>query len=69
MAAKKIEPIIWKPADIGIEPSKIGAAGRRTMVNKLFQPVYEGKCEIAAGETPEEMAVNLAARLRDARIL
>jgi electron transfer flavoprotein beta subunit len=69
MAAKKIEPLIWKPADIGIEPSKAGAAGRRTMVNRLFQPVHEGKCEIPAGETPEEMAVNLAARLRDARIL
>ena len=69
MTAKKIEPIIWKPADIGIEPSKTGAAGRRTAVNKLFQPVHEGKCEIAAGETPEEMAVNLAAKLREARIL
>jgi len=69
MAAKKLEPVIWKPADIGLEPLKTGAAGRRTMVRKLFQPVYEGKCEIAAGETPEEMAVNLAAKLRDARIL
>jgi len=69
MAAKKLEPVIWKPADIGIETSKTGAAGRRTVLNKLFQPVHEGQCEIAAGETPEEMAVNLAARLRDARIL
>ena len=30
MAAKKMEPVVWKPADIGIEPSKTGAAGRRS---------------------------------------
>jgi electron transfer flavoprotein beta subunit len=69
MAAKKIEPVIWKPADIGLGPSQIGANGRRAELKKLFQPVHEGKCEIAAGDTPEEMAVNLAVKLREARIL
>ena len=69
MAAKKLEPIIWKPADIGIESSGTDNAGKRTKVRKLFQPVHEGKCEFADGENPEEMAVNLAAKLRDARIL
>jgi len=69
MAAKKIEPVIWKPADIGIEPVKAGISGRRTKVRKLFQPVHEGKCDFAAGETPEEMAVNLAIKLREAKVL
>jgi electron transfer flavoprotein beta subunit len=69
MGAKKIEPVIWKPADIGLDGAKAGAAGRRTKVKKLFQPVHEGKCDIATGETPEEMAANLAAKLREARIL
>jgi electron transfer flavoprotein beta subunit len=69
IAARKIEPVIWKPADIGLEPLKTGAAGRRAIVSKLFQPVRERECEIVAGETPEEMAVNLAARLRENRIL
>jgi electron transfer flavoprotein beta subunit len=69
MGAKKIEPVIWKPADIGLDNAKAGAAGRRTKVKKLFQPVHEGKCDIAAGETPEEMAANLAAKLREAKIL
>lgn len=69
MAAKKIEPIIWKPADIGLDAAKTGAAGRRTKVSKLFQPVNEGKCEFAAGETPEEMATNLATKLREAKVL
>ncbi len=69
MAAKKIEPIVWKPADIGVEPSQVGAAGCRTKMLKLFQPVYEGACEFAEGENPEEAAVNLALKLREAKIL
>jgi electron transfer flavoprotein beta subunit len=69
MAAKKKEPAIWKPADIGVEPAQVGTAGRRTRIVKLFQPVREGKCEIISGETPEEAAVGLATKLREAKIL
>lgn len=69
MAAKKKEPIIWKPADIGVEPSKLGAAGRRSKLVKLFQPVRGGKCEVLAADTPEEAAVKLALKLREAKIL
>ena len=69
MAAKRIEPIIWKPADIGGEPSQVGAAGRRTKLLRLFQPVREAKCEIIEGESSEEAGVNLALKLRGAKIL
>jgi len=69
MAAKKIEPVVWKPADIGVDPSQVGAAGRRAKLLKLFQPVREGKCEIIEGETPEESGVNLALKLREAKVL
>jgi len=69
MAAKKKEPIIWKPADIGVEPAQLGEAGRRAKLVKLFQPVHEGQCEIVDGETPEEAAANLALKLREAKIL
>jgi len=66
MAAKKIEPIIWKPADIGYDS---GAVKQRTKLQKLYQPEHEAKCEFTEGETPEEMAVNLAVKLREAKIL
>jgi len=69
MAAKRKEPVIWKPADIGVEPSQIGSVGRRAKMLRLFQPVHEGKCEIVEGESPEEAAVNLALKLREAKIL
>ena len=69
MAAKKIEPEIWKPADIGVEPAQVGAAGQRAKTLKLFQPVREGKCEVIEGDTPEEAAANLALKLREAKVL
>ncbi len=69
MGAKRKEPIVWKPADIGVDPSKIGAAGRRTRLSKLFQPTKEAKCEIITGDTPEEAAVKLALMLREAKAL
>jgi len=69
MAAAKKQPVIWKPADIELDPSQVGAAGRRTRLEKLFQPVKEGKCEIIEGETPAEAGANLATRLREAKLL
>ncbi len=69
MAAKKKEPTIWKPADIGVEPSRVGTAGRRSQLVRLFQPVRDGRCEMIEGETPEEAAVNLTIKLREAKLL
>jgi electron transfer flavoprotein beta subunit len=69
MIAKKKEPIVWKPADIGVDPAKIGAAGRRSKLIKLYQPVRDTKCEIVAADTPEEAATKLAQRLRDIKVL
>ena len=69
MSAKKKEHTIWKPADIGTDTSQVGAAGGRIKTLKLFQPVHEGKCEIIEGESVEEAAVNLALKLREAKLL
>jgi len=69
LTAKRIEPIVWKPADIGVDPSEIGAPGRRTKLLKLFQPVREGKCEIIEGETAEEAGGHLALKLREEKLL
>jgi len=68
MAAKKKGPVIWNPSDIGADPSQVGAAGRRTKLVRLFQPVHEGKCEIIEGESPEEAAVNLALKLKENKV-
>ncbi|MBI2979609.1 MAG: electron transfer flavoprotein subunit beta/FixA family protein [Chloroflexi bacterium] len=69
MAAKRKEPVVWKPADIGADTAKIGTAGRRTKVIKLFQPVIESKCEIIGGDNPEDVAAKLVLKLREAKII
>ena len=69
MTAKKKEPVVWKPADIGIEPSETGSAGRQTRLQRLYQPVHEGQCEFAEGDNPEDAAANLALKLRESKIL
>lgn len=69
MAAKKVDPTVWKPADIGVEASGLGAAGQRAKIQKLYQPVHEGKCEYVEGDNPEESGVNLALKLREAKVL
>jgi electron transfer flavoprotein beta subunit len=68
MAAKRKEPIIWKPADIGVDPGKIGVAGAHSKMLRLFQPVKEGKCEIITGENEEDAAAKLAQRLVEAKL-
>jgi electron transfer flavoprotein beta subunit len=69
MAAKKKEPVVWKPADIGVDTASIGAAGRRMKLIKLFQPVREGKCEVIGGDSPQEIADKMAIRLREAKVI
>ncbi len=69
MAAKRKEPVIWKPADIGADMTKIGAAGQHGKMLKLFQPTREGKCEMVTGENEEDAAANLAKKLVEARLL
>ena len=69
MKAAKIQPTIWKPGDIGVDTAQVGAAGRWAKLVKLFQPVKEGKCEIIEGENVADAAVNLAKRLREAKVI
>jgi electron transfer flavoprotein beta subunit len=69
MAAKKKEPVIWKPADIEADPTQIGAKGSHTRMLRLFQPVREGRCEFIGGATPEEQGVNLALKLKEQKII
>lgn len=69
MAAKRKQPIVWKPTDIGLETSQVGIANRKSNMLKLFQPVHEGQVEIVEGESLEEAASNLALKLREAKIL
>ena len=68
LMARRKEPIVWKPADIGAEPVKIGGSGRKSKMIKLFQPVRDNKCELISGDTPEDAAMKLAVKLKQNRV-
>ena len=56
-------------ADLGLDPSTVGAAGARLKLQRLFIPETGGDCELMEGDTPEQQAQALARTLREAKIL
>ncbi len=67
-AAKKIIPV-WKAADLGLDPERIGSDAARVAITDVYIPVKESRCEIIEGNTPEEKAATLAARLRELKLI
>jgi electron transfer flavoprotein beta subunit len=65
MAAQKKQVTIWRRQDLGIESFPMS----RMQMLKLYIPRREETCQIVEGKTDEEAAVNLALRLREAKIL
>lgn len=65
MEANSKPQLLWKPADIGVDPAKIGVNGRKSKLIKLYQPINESKCEIIEGENPAESGRALADKLSE----
>jgi electron transfer flavoprotein beta subunit len=49
--------------ELGLDPSEIGAAGARLKLERLYVPISNTQVEIIEGETPEDLAKNLVAKL------
>ena len=56
---------VWNAESLGIQRPQ----PRKTNLLKLFIPEKEGICEFVEGETGEETGINLALRLREAKII
>ena len=56
--------LIW-----GSRPTTVGAAGARRVLERMFIPVKQNRCELIAGSSPEEQAAGLAQRLREAKLI
>ncbi|MBE0479399.1 MAG: electron transfer flavoprotein subunit beta/FixA family protein [Dehalococcoidia bacterium] len=67
-AAKKTVPV-WNAQAIEGDSSRVGPAGARTKMLKLFIPVRESKCEIIEGENEEDAAGKLALKLREIKLI
>ena len=59
----------WSAADLGLDLSTVGAAGSRLKLERLFVPEVSGEVELIEGETAQEQAAGLVAKLREAKIL
>jgi electron transfer flavoprotein beta subunit len=69
MAAARKQVTVWTAADLGLSPEQVGRAGARLELEALYIPQVDSKVEFIDGETPAEMAANLARALRDAKLI
>ncbi len=67
-AAKKTIPV-WKAADLGLDVERIGSDAAKVAITDVYIPVKESRCEMIEGNTPEEKAATLAARLRELKLI
>ncbi len=68
MASKKINPVIWKADEIGIDVNNENFKPRAE-IHELYQPVYEGICEFVQGDNAEETGRLLADKLREVKLI
>lgn len=55
--------------DLGLDTGDVGAAGARLKLERLYVPVSDSQVEIIEGDTPEEQAKNLVAKLVADKVL
>lgn len=68
MRAARKPVTAWKAADLGLAASEVGAAGARRVLERLFLPVKNNRCELIPGSA-QDQAAGLAQRLRAARLI
>jgi len=66
MRARKYEPIMMTKEDLDVDPARLGLDGSPTQVIKVFTPDVKRAGEILEGETPDEYALELKKRLKEA---
>jgi electron transfer flavoprotein beta subunit len=69
MRAARKPVLVWKVADLALDAAKVGAAGARSVRERVFAPSKVVQCEFIEAATPEAQGARLAARLREAKIV
>ena len=68
MAAGKKTIPVWKAADLTLDPERVGPGAARVAITDVYIPIKESKCEMIEGDSAEEQALKLAARLRELKL-
>lgn len=69
MKAARKPTQIWSSSEIGIAAERVGSAGARRVLDRLFVPVKNIECEMFDGNSPGEIAASLVRRLREFKII
>jgi electron transfer flavoprotein beta subunit len=69
LAAARKQLTVWNAADLGVNEDETGAGGSSLVLEKLYVPRVESRCEFIESKSPKEMAANLALRLREAKLI
>ena len=69
MQATRKQVAVMSAADLGLDESQLGVEARKLTLEKLYIPVSDTQCEVMEGDTPEEMAQNLARKLSEAKLI
>jgi electron transfer flavoprotein beta subunit len=65
MEAEEKEITIWDSQELGLDPAQL----KPNNMNKLSIPAHDINCQIIQGETPDEVGINLALKLREEKII
>ena len=69
MRAARKPVVVWSNADLQLDVAQVGAAGARSVRERLFAPGKTVQCEFIEGAAPEAQGERLAQRLREARVI
>ena len=69
MQAAKKQVTIWSAADLGLDAAQLGPDARKLTLERLYVPESDVQCEMMEGDSPEEMAQNLAKKLAEAKLI
>ncbi len=69
MRAARKPLVVWTAKNLGLNADHVGAAGSRSVRERLFAPSKAIQCEFIVGDTPEQQGARLAQRLREAKVL
>ena len=69
MQAARKQVTVWTASDLGLDPGDVGRAGARLSLEALYVPETESHCEFVEGDSPQEMAANLARSLQTAKLI
>lgn len=69
MRAARKPVAIWSASDLGIDAAQVGVAGALRVVERVYAPVKESRCELVTGASAAEQAAQLVQRLQAAKVL